>query len=278
MKNRSLLLFFFLACFVRGFSQHSCCTSDGAGAFAALAKDPAFRNSHPEPIVYALGDPAGADITFETPDGRPGRGYLIKKAGSNRFVFVFHEWWGLNDHIRREADKIYQELGDANVLAIDLYDGRVAATRDSAAKYSGQMTAERGEAIINGAITYAGSKASVATIGWCFGGGWSMRAALMAGEKCRACVMFYGTPETDPKKLEPLRAPILFIWAARDKWINAEMVGKFETAMKTAGKKVESHRYEADHGFANPSNPNFNNAYAADAFRKTFEFLRLNFK
>src|SRR5689334_7119835 len=128
MMNR-LLVCFLLAVFTRAYGQHSCCSAGGAGAFAALTNDPAFRNSHPEPLAFALEDPAGADITFDTPDGRAGKGYFIKKAGSDRYVLVFHEWWGLNDHIRREADKIYRELGDANVLAIDLYDGRVATTR-----------------------------------------------------------------------------------------------------------------------------------------------------
>jgi carboxymethylenebutenolidase len=51
-------------------------------------------------------------------------------------------------------------------------------------------------------MEWAGDGAEIATMGWCFGGGWSMQAALMAAESAIGCVIYYGMPERDPEKLE----------------------------------------------------------------------------
>ncbi|HSI04546.1 MAG TPA: dienelactone hydrolase family protein, partial [Myxococcota bacterium] len=48
-------------------------------------------------------------------------------------VIVIHEWWGLNDHIRHAADRL-AGLGMA-ALAVDLYGGNVASTREQAQTY-----------------------------------------------------------------------------------------------------------------------------------------------
>ena len=47
-----------------------------------------------------------------------------------------------------------------------------------------------------------------------------------------------------------------------------------EKDMAAAGKKLTLHRYEANHGFANPSNPSFNKEATDDAHKKTIEFLK----
>ena len=66
---------------------------------------------------------------------------------------------GTNDYIKRESDNISTELGNVNVLALDLYDGKVAATPDSAMKLVQAVKTERLENIIKGALGYAGPKA-----------------------------------------------------------------------------------------------------------------------
>ena len=52
------------------------------------------------------------------------------------------------------------------------------------------------------------------------------------------------------------------------------MVNSFETSMKEAGKNLSVNRYEAGHGFANPSNPSFNAAATKDAYTKAIAFLK----
>jgi carboxymethylenebutenolidase len=52
------------------------------------------------------------------------------------------------------------------------------------------------------------------------------------------------------------------------------MVAAFEKNMADAGKKLETHKYEAGHGFANPSNPRHNPEATADSYSRSISFLK----
>jgi len=244
-----------------------------------LSHDKKFVASHLEPKPFTLANPMGKEISFKTPDGKEGYGYEIKASTpTDNYVLVVHEWWGLNDYIKQESEKIYSSLGNVNVIAIDMYDKKVASNRDSAGKYMNSLKAERGEALIKGVLTYIGTKANIATIGWCFGGGWSLQASILAGKQGKACVMYYGMPEDKTEKLKTLNAPVLFVWAEKDQWINKEVVTKFEANMKTLNKPLTVKPYDADHAFANPSNPKFDKTSAEDAMKNSMEFIKKNLK
>jgi carboxymethylenebutenolidase len=262
------------------YSQSSCCAKPHSPeTFAMLSKDKQFVSSHLEPLPFTLANPAGKEISFKTPDGKEGYGYEIKnEKNTDKYVFVIHEWWGLNDYIKQESEKIFNALGDVNVIALDLYDKKVATSRDSATKYMQSVTFQRAESIINGAIEYAGKKASIATIGWCFGGGWSMQSGILAGRQGKACVIYYGMPEEKTDRLKKLEAPVLMIWAEQDKWINQDVVNKFEENMKSLKKPLEVKKYNADHAFANPSNPKYSKEYADDAFNTSMAFIKKHLK
>lgn len=262
------------------FAQKSCCAkSESTKTFAMLTHNEKFVATHLDPLPFTLANPIGKEISFKTTDGKEGYAYEIKAtAPTNNYVFVIHEWWGLNDYIKQESEKLFNTLGNVNVIAIDLYDKKVASVKDSAAKYMQSVKSERAEAIIKGVINHVGSKANIATIGWCFGGGWSMQSALLAGKQSKACVMYYGMPEEKTEKLKTLNAPILFVWPEQDQWINKEMVSKFEVNMKTAKKSLEVNAYNADHAFANPSNPKFNKEFADDAFKNAIAFIKIHLK
>lgn len=256
-------------------SGKSCCTVDATASFAMLASDATFRAAHLEPVPFNFVAEHGKDITFKTNDGIEGRAFEVKAAKpSNVYVFMIHEWWGLNDYIKQEAEKLQGELGGVNVIALDLYDGKVAATQQEAGKYMGEAKEDRIRAIITGAFDYVGPKAKVGTIGWCFGGGWSLQSALMGGKRIGACVMYYGMPETDVEKLKTLRAPVLGIFGTKDGWITPAKVKDFEGAMKKAAKKLTVKSYDADHAFANPSNPKFDKGASADAHAMALEFFK----
>jgi carboxymethylenebutenolidase len=165
-----------------------------------------------------------------------------------------------------------------NVIAVDLYDGKVATTPEEAGKYMGDVKSERAVAILKGVQMYAGPKAQFASIGWCFGGGWSLQEALLGGKQTVGCVMYYGMPEKDVAKLKTLNTDVLGIFAAQDKWINTEVVNQFKKDMAAAGKKVTIESYDADHAFANPSNPKFSKEYAAKAHGQALAYLRTKFK
>lgn len=133
---------------------------------------------------------------------------------------------------------------------------------------------DRLENIIKGALAYAGTDVKIYTIGWCFGGMWSLQTTLLAGKQAAGCVMYYGRPETNMDKLKTLNCDIIGFFGNQDRSPSPEMVTKFESDIQMAGKKLTAFKYDAGHGFANPSNPSFNKAATEDAHVKAIAFLK----
>jgi carboxymethylenebutenolidase len=252
-------------------TAQNCCTA--TQQFAMLTTDNRFNETHHNPLPIINFIPTGVDVYFKTVSQK-GHAYLLKaKKKTNKYVFVFHEWWGLNDYIKREAQHLQSDLGNVNILVIDLYDGRIANTADSAQAYVRLTTDKRCRHIIEGALKYVGKKAQIATLGWCFGGSWSMQAAIMSGTKAKACIIYYGMPESNTAKLKNI-CPTLGIFANNDDWISPKVVDKFETIMKQVNKTLVVHRYYAQHAFANPSNPNYDVNATNDAYTHAIAFIR----
>jgi carboxymethylenebutenolidase len=255
------------------------CHTSPTEKFALFASSKEFNMMHPNPLPYVHQSETGKMITLKTADGKDANGYvLMAKKKTNNWIFVFQEWWGLNDHIKRESEKLYNDLGNVNVLALDMYDGKLATTPDDAGKYMSEFKQDRGNAIVKGALYFAGKAAKIGTIGWCFGGGQSMQASLTADKQAAACVIYYGMPETDLARLKNLNTDVLNIWPTQDQWINKDVTDKFEANMKAAGKNLTTKSYDADHAFANPSNPKFNPEFTADAYKHTLEFFKARLK
>ncbi|HMP93110.1 MAG TPA: dienelactone hydrolase family protein, partial [Phnomibacter sp.] len=176
--------------------------------FAATATTAAFGKLHQEPLPFTLAAPKGAMQMFNCADGVPGMAYTIPAAdASMNFLIVIQEWWGLNDHIKQEAERFYEALGGkVHVLAVDLYDGKVAASVDSAQKLIGAaLQSKRKEAILMGAMDYAGKGSNIYTVGWCFGGMMSLQTAIMGGSRVRGAVMYYGTPEKNTAQIAKIQ-------------------------------------------------------------------------
>jgi carboxymethylenebutenolidase len=280
--KKLLLLTLLALCgvFAFGQSKMACCAKPSATQqFAMLASDKKFVLSHANPKKFHFQSTIGKAITYKTVGGKDADAYELKaKNPTNNYILVIHEWWGLNDFVKQESEKIYNDLGNVNVIDLDLYDGQVATTREDAGKLMQGVKEDRAKAIINGAIAYVGANARIATIGWCFGGGWSLQTTLFAGKQAVACVMYYGMPEQDVNRLKTLNCDVLGNFAAKDQWINPKVVGQFEANMKTAGKKITVHEFDADHGFANPSNPIYNSAATKEAYGYTIAFLKPRLK
>lgn len=267
-----LLITFCTLAFLQMNAQKTCCST--TTAFADLGSQQEFRDSHQEPKSMKYADQEGEWIDLTIPGADDGRAYLVEADHkTNNYLFVFHEWWGLNDHIISETDKWAATLPGVNVMAIDLYDGKTASTRDAASELMQNADESRIRNIIQSAINRLEKQADVATIGWCFGGGWSMQAAIMLGDRAEACVVYYGMPEQNVDKLQALEAPVLGIFAEKDDWINGEVVSEYEKAMDKAGKEYATHWFDADHAFANPSNDIYDEEAAAEAREITGKFL-----
>lgn len=282
MKKINLLFALVLmAFFATAQSSITVCHTSATEKFAMFASNKNFNSEHSTPGSYIhISEEGGKMIKITCPDGTDANGYLIMaKKKTNNWIFVFQEWWGLNDYIKRESEKLYKDLGDVNVLALDMYDGKVATDRESAGKYMQEFKQDRGNNIVKGALSYVGKDAKIATIGWCFGGGQSMQAALTAGTQTVACVIYYGMPEENVDRLKTLNSDVIMMWPTKDKYINKDVVDKFEANMKTAGKKLTVKPYDADHAFANPSNAmGYNEAASKDAYKNALEFLKARIK
>jgi carboxymethylenebutenolidase len=262
------------------YAQHSCCTvANSTDEFQKLAMNDKFVASHLAPIPFTFEATKGKMVTYKTVDGKETSSFQVDaQTKSNNWLIVVHEWWGLNDYIKQEAERLAGEMPNVNVLAIDLYDGFVAATPDDAKSKMSSMNEEHTRAIIQGAIKHAGADAKIATLGWCMGGGWALQAEMIAGRQGAGCVMYYGMPETDVAKLKKLNADVLGLFASRDEWITPKVVAAFQENMKAAGKNLTVQSYDADHAFANPSNPKHDKDATADANAKALAFLKERLK
>ena len=277
--KKILFLLTLIATAASGQSPKSCCKISSTEKFGMLAMNDRFVASHLDPEPFVFTPVRGAMIKMNCKDGSTANAYEVKAdKPSNRWIIMIHEWWGLNDYIRQEAEAEQKDLSDCNVLAIDLYDGKVASVSDDAKKLMNELKQERALMIIQAAIAYCGSQASIGTIGWCMGGAWSLQTAIEAGDKAKACVMYYGSPETDLDRLRKLQAPVLGIFASKDEWIGPKVVSQFQLDMASAGKKLTVKSYEADHAFANPSNPKFDKGATADARAAQLAFFREHLK
>ena len=204
----------------------------------SFALDPEFQALHfaPKPLDYnSIGQP----ITYKTSDGVDAKGYLIKaKKKSNKWLFVYQEWWGLNEYIKRQSDTFYKDLGEnVNVLALDMYDGQSTSNPQEAGKLMSGTKDARLVAIVNGANAYVGKKAKIANVGWCFGGSWSLRSAILGGKNTVGSVMYYGMPVSDVNELKKLNSDVLGLFATETR-ISKEVIEQFDANMKTAGKKL----------------------------------------
>lgn len=197
-------------------------------------------------------------------------------------VLVIHEWWGLNDQIKSVAAELAANgyLG----LAVDLFGGKVATNEDEAASLSQSVDADPDAATdtLKSWIVWLKRNprcdGHVATLGYCFGGGWSLNASLAT--PVDATVIYYGNVRKTADQLRTLNGPVLLHYGLKDQYITTAMVEGFETEARKAGKSVTVYAYDANHAFANPTGASF--PYVKDAaeqaWARTIAFLKANDK
>jgi carboxymethylenebutenolidase len=197
-------------------------------------------------------------------------------------VIIIHEWLGLNEHIKNQADILAQE--GYVVLAVDLYRGEVATDSNRAMELSSSVRNDSASAIDNlqSAVNYIKSLeivdgSRIASLGWCFGGDWSLQLALNSSENpLAATVIYYGRPVTDTASLSSIDWPILGIFGDQDQSIPVESVKQFASALNASGVTNEIYLYEGvGHAFANPSRDNYAPKETTDAWQKTIGFLKM---
>lgn len=209
-------------------------------------------------------------------------GYLAQPAESEDqlpAVVMIHEWWGLNENIKNMAEQLAGE--GYVVLAVDLYDGEVA-TESSQARTLATSVRENPDVAVenlNAAVAHLSNlknvdSSRIASLGWCFGGGFSLQLALNAEQPLAATVVYYGTLVTDEQELASITWPVLGIFGAEDQSIPVEDVNEFEASLDANGIMNEIYIYDGvGHAFANPSGDSYAPEETADAWEKTLGFL-----
>jgi len=234
------------------------------------------------PLAAVLADPERAraaalglhDYTINTPQGRRVSGALALPVGMPApTVVLIHEWWGLNDQIKA----VTAEFGRQGylALAVDLMAGSVATTPDEARALTQSVDPAAATDTLAGWIQWLrvhdASNRKIGTVGWCFGGGWSLNASIAT--PVEATVVYYGRVNRTAEDLKKLKGPVLGHFGTRDRFIDTAMVSAWEQAMDEAGKTYTSHWYDADHGFANPTGARYDAADARLAWERTLAFF-----
>jgi carboxymethylenebutenolidase len=228
-----------------------------------------------DPVRVAQAAAGLETVTVKTPSGRSVSAALALPAQTPAGgVMIVHEWWGLNDQIKAVASELAANgfVG----LAIDLYDGKVARDPDGAKTLMGGVKdAEAIETATTWIDHLHGMKevnGKVATLGFCFGGGWSLNASL--ARPVDATVVYYGRVDKSAAELKTLKGPVLGQFGSQDTYINPPMVDGFEKALAEDGIKAEIYRYDANHAFANPTGENYDKEDARVAWDRTVAFLK----
>jgi carboxymethylenebutenolidase len=248
----------------------------------------AAEHAGDSPVAGAAGEAEGGGevtterVVYARVGGQEVTGYLARPAAGGApapGLVVIHEWWGLNENIETMARMLAQQGYTA--LAVDLY-GEVAETPERARELTQSVDDAAARDNLRQAYRYLAQEAEaprVGVIGWCFGGAWSLQAALMLPDELDAAVLYYGRLVTDRGELAKLDMPLLGIFGAEDQGIPVADVREFERVLADLGKDAEIHVYEgAGHAFANPSGERYQPEAARDAWQRTLAFLAEHLK
>lgn len=206
-------------------------------------------------------------------------GVLYRPQGAGPFpaIEIIHEWWGLNDWVKQQA-QMFAKHGYVT-LAVDLYRGQVATDPEMAHELMRALPQDRGVAYLRSGVAYLKTlkyvKANrIGAVGWCMGGSFAMQLAI-AEPSLRAVAINYGALETDPAQLKKIHAAILGNFGAQDRGITPKDVAAFAATMKSIGHPVDVKEYsDAGHAFQNPNNKaGYRPEDTADADSRMFAFF-----
>jgi carboxymethylenebutenolidase len=224
-------------------------------------------------------------MQFNGPNGpvkaytaRPAR---IKKHARIPGVLVIHENRGLNEHLedvaRRTALAGYFALAPDGLSVAGGAPADQEAARDLFAKTDAERIATDVLAGIPWLAADASNNGKVGVVGFCYGGGLALRAAV-EGKGVDAAVAFYGRqpPTADVPRI---RVPLLLHYAGDDERVNAGIPG-FRAALDAAKVPYELYTYPGtQHGFHNDSSAaRYNEEAAKLAWQRSIDFFDRNLK
>jgi dienelactone hydrolase len=218
------------------------------------------------------------------------KGYLAYDdaiGGQRPGVLVVHEWWGLNDYVKKRAEQL-AGLGYI-AFAVDMYGKGVSTgDRKEAASLAGQF---RGKPLMRhrtqaGLTVLAENKRvdpkRIAAIGFCFGGTAVLELAY-SGADLLGIVSFHGgLTMPKPEDMNKIKAKVLVLHGAEDPVAPSEKAVAFQESMRKAGVDWQMIFYGgAVHAFSNPAAGNDKTrgaAYDKKAARRSWQHMQMFFE
>lgn len=214
-------------------------------------------------LAFIAGPTHSAIVTKELPytvDGEPMIGYFAyddRLAGPRPGVLVFHEWWGLNDFAKRQADALAAK--GYRVLAADMY-GRGVQTHDSAeaGSLAGTVRSKdlfraRAEGALEALMKQPNvDPARIGAVGYCFGGTTALELAY-SGAPVKGVVSVHGVLTAPRETDQHIRSAVLVLTGAADPYVKREEIVAFQDRMERSGTEWTMITFGgAMHGFSNP--------------------------
>jgi carboxymethylenebutenolidase len=198
----------------------------------------------------------GQLIQIRRPDGATCPAYVSSEGtppGAPGLV-VIQEWWGLNEQIKKTADR-FAQAGYRSIVP-DLYRGRRASNQEEASHMMSNLNfADAAEQDIQASVTYLReSSRRCGVTGFCMGGALTILAALrVQGVDAGGC--FYGIPPKSVANPSELSIPLILHFANIDDWCTPQLVDGLEADLRSSKSSFEIYRYAAQHAFMNEARP-----------------------
>lgn len=209
------------------------------------------------------------------------RGYYARPAVIQHklpAVVVIHENRGLNPYI----EDVARRLAVAGFIAfapdaLTPLGGYPGTDDEGRAMQKQRDSAEMIEDFVSAArflADHPDCSGKVGAVGFCFGGGMTMRLAVRIPDLA-AAVAFYGRhPEAGDAA--SIQAPLMLHHAGLDERVNASWPD-FEAALRAADRNFTNYEYaDVNHGFHNDTTPRYDKDAAELAWQRTLEFFAAN--
>lgn len=215
-------------------------------------------------------------ISITAADGHVFDAYEAGLPNSAAAIVILQEIFGINAHIRGQADLYAREgfLAIAPAL-FDRVERRVElaygeSDRDAAKSLASRLVPELVLKDIAAAIAYARNRVvsgKVGVVGYCLGGSYAWLSVTRL--KADAAVSYYGSKVAATLQEEP-RAPVIFHFGYQDHAIPLASVD----LIRQAKPELPVYLYEAGHGFNCEARSSFSAPAAQLALSRSLAFLR----
>jgi carboxymethylenebutenolidase len=155
-------------------------------------------------------------------------------------VALIHDWWGLDDSVRRMAN-MFAQVG-FYVIAPDLFDGRRASTPQEAMELV-RILGENGYPRIDAALSvlekHHHCNGYVAAVGMGLGGSLAFEASIRRKD-LEAAVSYYGFPQRYFGHFKDANTPILAFYGDGEPHVKPEMIEQLRAELAQSASQVSN--------------------------------------